>query len=159
VYQVIPLNPINVNSNKASLYKYGHANRALTWPRNIDTRKYEPYEYRKTQQGNFNEFNNRSKSIISHSELADLIKAIGKERFENDKLAIAKQGLDGRLILTEDVIKIMKKFAHDESKLAFAKYAYIICSDPNNYYKVNSSLNFSASKESLQQYIGQQKNR
>ncbi|MCO5232440.1 MAG: DUF4476 domain-containing protein [Chitinophagales bacterium] len=83
----------------------------------------------------------------------DFINTIRNQRFESDKLSIARQGLYNNLFDTYQIREIMSAFDFEDSKLEFAKEAYNSCVDKQNYYKVNAAFRFSDSVQKLEEYI------
>ncbi|MBL7754922.1 MAG: DUF4476 domain-containing protein [Chitinophagaceae bacterium] len=75
------------------------------------------------------------------------------ESFENNKLDIAKQAISAKCMNTQQIIQVCKLFSFENNKLDFAKFAYAYCSDPENYFKVNSVFTFSSSKSELNQFL------
>lgn len=78
---------------------------------------------------------------------------LGDESFEDDKLALAKQIALGNYLTSNQIAAILKEFSFESSKLDFAKFAYLSCVDPENYFLMNRELTFSSSKEDLNAFI------
>ncbi len=82
-------------------------------------------------------------------------KTISESSFDETKLTTAKSIASTNCLSTDQVVQICNLFSFEDSKLAFAKYAYKYTTDPKNYFKVNNVFSFSSSKEELSQMIGQ----
>jgi hypothetical protein len=82
-----------------------------------------------------------------------LLGAIEKQCFDDDKLLIARQGLRGQLISTDQVLQIMNLLTFDRHKLDFAKFAYTQTWNSHEYYLVNDGFTFSSSIRDLDRYI------
>lgn len=79
------------------------------------------------------------------------LSAIQAESFSSNKMEIAKQ--DGICLSTIQIRSVIDQFSFESEKLDFAKWAYTRCSDPGNYFMINSGLTYSASKTELSKYI------
>ncbi len=74
--------------------------------------------------------------------------------FDDTRLSTAKSIASSNCLSTDQVVEICKIFSFEDSKLAFAKYAYKYTTDPKNYFKVNNVFAFSSSKDELNALIG-----
>jgi len=79
--------------------------------------------------------------------------AIKAALFGDDKMNVATQALTGKCVTVVQVKSIIKLFNFEDEKLAFAKYAYDYTQDKNNYYQVNSSFDFSSTKQELNEFV------
>jgi hypothetical protein len=79
--------------------------------------------------------------------------SIGSKDFEDSKLTIAKQIISTNCLLSSQVREIMLMFSFEDSRLAFAKYAYGYTLDLGNYYKVNDAFTFESTIDELNEYI------
>lgn len=82
-----------------------------------------------------------------------LIGAIERKCFDDDKVLIARQGLRGKLISTDQVVQIMNLLTFDRNKLDFAKFAYTRTFNSHEYYLVNDAFTFNSSIRELDRYI------
>ena len=73
--------------------------------------------------------------------------------FEDTKLSTAKTILASNFLTTDQVMQVCKLFSFEDSKVAFAKFAYSKTVDPNNYYKVANVFDFDADKQALNAFI------
>lgn len=78
---------------------------------------------------------------------------ISSKGFDETKLSTAKTIVKANCMSAAQIKGICQQFGFDESRLAFAKYAYDYCTDKNNYYVVNEAFSFSDSTEELNEFI------
>lgn len=90
------------------------------------------------------------------AEFNERLAAVKKVSFDQDRLSKAEQVFDGANLSTAQVMTVVKAFSFDDSKLAFAKWAYKITIDKKNYYKVEDVLVFGNSKTELREYVKKQ---
>ena len=83
----------------------------------------------------------------------DVKQMIANSSFEDTKLSTAKTILTNNYISTDQVMEICKLFSFEDSKVAFAKFAYNKTVDKNSYYKVGSVFDFDSNKKVLNDYI------
>jgi hypothetical protein len=79
--------------------------------------------------------------------------AISRQRFENDRLRVAKQITRRNLMRSVQVQKLTRLFNFESTRLKYAKFAYEFVADPDRYYLVNESFRFSSSVRDLDAYI------
>lgn len=82
-----------------------------------------------------------------------VLTTLDDESFEDDKLALAKQIATTNYLTSNQIAAMLKEFSFESSKLDFAKFAYLSCVDPENYFLMNRELTFSSSKEELNDFI------
>ena len=90
---------------------------------------------------------------MNTTDFAASLKTISNSSFEDSKLSTAKNIASKNCLSSEQVSKICKLFNFEESKLAFAKYAYNRTTDQKNYFKVNDVFTFDSSKEELNNFV------
>ena len=83
----------------------------------------------------------------------DAKQSISGASFEDTKLSTAKTIVGGNYVNTAQVMEICRLFSFEESKVAFAKFAYNRTVDQNNYYKVSSVFDFDSNKQALNDFI------
>lgn len=88
----------------------------------------------------FSDFNSAKKTIADAS-------------FEESKLSTAKNVASANCLTSAQVSEVCNLFSFEESRLAFAKYAYGYTTDPKNYFKVNTVFSFDSSKEELNKFV------
>ena len=81
------------------------------------------------------------------------INTIKGQSFDETKLSTAKQIAGKNCLSSGQITEVCKLFGFEDNKLAFAKFAYDHCTDPQNYFKVNSVFSFSSNVDDLNQYI------
>lgn len=84
---------------------------------------------------------------------ARLKQSIARQCFDRDKLSIAKQGTRGQILYSHQVLDLVEMFTFESTKLKFAKFAYLLVCDTQNYYIVNDAFTFSSSIRDLECYI------
>jgi hypothetical protein len=80
-------------------------------------------------------------------------KTIADASFEDSKLSTAKSVASSNCLTSAQVTEICNLFSFEDTKLAFAKYAYKYTTDPRNYFKVNNVFSFDASKDELNKFV------
>ena len=116
-----------------------------------------------TTTGNSSNSNNNSNSSgsscngwpMNSSDFAAAVKTISNSSFDESKLTTAKSISSKNCLSSDQVAKICNLFSFEESKLAFAKYAYKRTTDQKNYFKVNDVFSFDSSKEELSKFISE----
>jgi hypothetical protein len=83
--------------------------------------------------------------------------ALENESFEDDRLAVAEQAMVNTCFTVDQVKALAEQFTFEENRLSFVKSAYAHCSDPQNYYELNSAFTFSDSKEELDTFLKSQR--
>jgi hypothetical protein len=79
--------------------------------------------------------------------------SIDGKGFDDSKLTTAKQVVKSNCMSSAQIKEVMELFGFEDTKLAFAKYAYDYCTDTNNYYVVSDAFGFSSSTDELNTYI------
>lgn len=95
----------------------------------------------------------RYRTPMTAKAFRQAIDAVRDASFDSDRLAMAKVVLRHQYMSTEQIRSMAKLFRFDSSRLAFAKYAYSVCADPEHYYLVANVFTFSSSKEELYRYL------
>lgn len=93
---------------------------------------------------------NMGMAPLDFNEAKQTIKSLS---FDDSRLSTAKGIVYSNPMTTEQVCDICRLFSFEQSRLEFAKYAYQYTVDPNNYFKVNKTFNFSSSADELNQFI------
>jgi len=93
---------------------------------------------------------------MNATDFAAAVKTISNSSFEESKLTTAKSISSKNCLSSEQVMKICNLFSFEDSKLAFAKYAYKRTTDQKNYFKVNDVFSFDSSKEELSKFVGEE---
>jgi len=102
-----------------------------------------------------------SKCIVGmwDSELRKGIQTIQSHSFNEEKLASAKQMADNYCFYIGQVKEVLSQFEDDESKLAFAIYAYskIASTDSKEYYTLSSLFIHGVTKSQFDEFLKSQK--
>jgi len=87
----------------------------------------------------------------------DMLKAVKKQSFDENKLRVAKQIIKENTCMTVDqLVGILNLLDFERNKLDLAKFAYHYVYDIKNYYKVNNVFDFESSIRKLDAYIKNQ---
>ncbi|ASS47811.1 MAG: hypothetical protein A3D31_18710 [Candidatus Fluviicola riflensis] len=85
-----------------------------------------------------------------------LIEMLESENFDSNRMDMAKSYADKTQLSAQQIANINKTFGYDSSKLDWAKYAYDKCYDPQNYFLLKSTFDFSSSYSALEDHIAGQ---
>jgi hypothetical protein len=104
---------------------------------------------------NNNESNSRNCNSwpMGQSSFTAAKKTIADASFEDSKLSTAKSVATSNCLSCDQIVDICNLFGFEDSKLAFAKFAYKHCTDTKNYFKVNNVFSFDSSKEDLNKFV------
>ena len=86
-------------------------------------------------------------------QMALVMKTIKKQSFDEGKLEIANLCVTLGQFCTEDLAVMAGLFSFDDHRLAFLKYAYTYCTDPQNYFRLRDSFTFRSNYDALMEYI------
>lgn len=92
-------------------------------------------------------------NIMNQNNFNQLVRVLGQEHFDDNRLQIAKQAIASNSMSVNQVSIILDKFTFESAKLEFAKAAYRNTVDRENYFMVNSKFTFSSSVSELNNYI------
>ena len=87
------------------------------------------------------------------------VDAIMGASFDESKLSTAKTIAASNYFTTDQVMEICRLFAFDDTKVAFAQYAYKRTVDNNVYYKVNSVFSFDSDKQKMNDFVNNNRGR
>ena len=90
---------------------------------------------------------------MSQRDFSQAMESIRSKSFEDSKLTLAKQIVKGNCVTSGQIAQIMGAFDFEDTKLQFAKFAYTLCFNPENYWKVNEAFEFEMSIDELNDYI------
>ncbi len=92
---------------------------------------------------------------MTQGEFAPAHSRVTAERFENDKMRVAKQiTSNGGCLTAQQISTVTSAFTFENDKLEYAKFAYPYCADPKNYGVLNSQFTFDSSKRELGKITG-----
>jgi hypothetical protein len=113
-----------------------------------------PCEHHRGRGGAYPQgYNQRYMRGLSDQGLNGLVSQLRRSNFDSDKLMIAKQAIHSQGVYADQVLRIMREFSFESSRLEFAQFAYNQCLDPENYYLVNDGFQFSSSVRELNDFI------
>lgn len=83
----------------------------------------------------------------------DFLYTLKNQKFDSDKLSIARQALRNNYFDTYQIREVMSLMNFEKNRVDFAKDAYTSCVDKQNYFRVNDAFEFSSSIRELDEYI------
>ncbi|MBP7809002.1 MAG: DUF4476 domain-containing protein [Bacteroidia bacterium] len=90
---------------------------------------------------------------ISDEKLNSIISTIKKGHYEHDKIKIAKEEVVNNCFNTLQVEKLLALFSYDREKMDFAKAAYAVTVDKENYKILVENFQFSENKSDFLKFI------
>lgn len=90
---------------------------------------------------------------INDADFAQGLNYLRAESFDDGKLRVAKQLIDGNYIYADQVTVLVKEFDFKANQEEIAKYAYAKTYDPRNYYLVYEAFTFDSSKDELERWL------
>ena len=106
-------------------------------------------EYRTRGNG----YNYGNKNIMTDHAFRQALVSIQRESFDSDKIRLARILVSRNNMTTAQIRTMAQLFGFDSSKLAFTKYAYASCVDPQNYYQIGRIFSFSSTRRELYDYL------
>lgn len=100
---------------------------------------------------------NNGNRPMSDQSFAAFKETLGKERFDNSRVTIAKQVIDQNYFTVDQVKQLVQMYSFDNYKLDLAKYAYKNTLNKQDYFMLYEVFQFGSSKEDLAAYIRQYK--
>ncbi|HEY4147368.1 MAG TPA: DUF4476 domain-containing protein [Chitinophagaceae bacterium] len=91
--------------------------------------------------------------VINYGDFVGLKRMMMAERFDQDRLDIAKKAVDNSTMSSVQVKEMAQLFTSENAKLDFAKYAYGKTVDKNNYMIVCNVFPFGDNKADLTNYM------
>ena len=110
----------------------------------------QQYDTRGTRGGTNTPIHRKTK-VQSNLHIA--LRMISQTSFDSEKRTIAKQYLRNNNITSQGVLKMIRMFDFESSRLAIAKLAYQSTIDKENYFIVSQGFQFSSSSRALSRYI------
>lgn len=80
-------------------------------------------------------------------------RSITAQSFDDTRLSTAKNIASSNCLSAQQVKDICQTFSFEESKLDFAKFAYVRCTERNKFFIVNDVFSFSSNVDELNAYI------
>lgn len=90
---------------------------------------------------------------VSELDFNQFLASIKKLSFEKDKDNYIKTYMKNAYMNTAQIRQVLKLLTFDATKLDVAKFLFDRCIDKQNYFSVADDLQFSSSKEDLNQYV------
>lgn len=90
---------------------------------------------------------------ITDADFAQALRHLRAESFDNGKLRVAKQLVDGNYLYASQVNALVKEFDFKNNQEEIAKYAYAKTYDQRNYYLVYDAFTFDSSKDALERWL------
>lgn len=90
---------------------------------------------------------------MSRPDFNQALASIKSKTFSDSKLTLAKQITKSNCLNSGQIAQITSLFDFEDTRLEYAKFAYIYCFNPENYWKVNNSFEFESTIEELDEYI------
>lgn len=92
-------------------------------------------------------------SHMSSSDFDAAKRSINGQSFDDTKLSTAKNIASSNCLSAQQVKDICQLFSFEDSKLEFAKFAYVRCTERNKFFIVNDVFSFSSNVDELNAYI------
>lgn len=90
---------------------------------------------------------------FTERDMDDLHSRVAGRITDSDKEQLMKSALDGRTVYTDQVRQMLGWLSFDDTKLDFAKWAYKLAGDKQNYWKLEDAFSFESSKEEFSKAI------
>ncbi len=176
VYQVIPMEPIQINQNAAQTFRYGNPRVGFQpnyqggfrpggtsgGPRG-GGRPGGGYE----GPGGHGGHNGHGGPVghevtppcpmVSPTEFNAIVSQAKGIAMDKEKLTFLKMMTKERCFTTDQVVSLSQMFAFSANKLNFFKEAYLTVLDPQMYYSTLKELSFSSERNELSNFMNQNK--
>lgn len=86
-------------------------------------------------------------------EFNRLLRTLNEESFEKNKSSMISTAAQHNYFTAQQITELLGTLSFESNKLELAKELYGVCVDQRNYYLVSEALNFSSSKQKLNEYI------
>lgn len=86
-------------------------------------------------------------------EFNRLLRTLNEESFEKNKSSMISTAAQHNYFTAQQIAELLGTLSFESNKLELAKELYGVCVDQRNYYLVSQALNFSSSKQKLNEYI------
>ena len=146
------------SSNVDALNKYVQATTATSAP--VEGREeHRREEHKEGQEHHGEEYKReehrgcREAYSMPQGDFSSAVGTIKGQSFDETKLTTAKQIVGANCLSAGQITEVCRQFNFEDNKLAFAKFAYEHCTDPQNYFKVNSVFTFSSNVDDLNKYV------
>ena len=86
-------------------------------------------------------------------QMQAVMQTLKGQSFDDKKLEIAQLCVVIGLFCTDDLAVMAKTLSFEDNRLAFLKFAYPYCTDPERYPTLRDSFSFSSNYDALMDYI------
>ncbi len=93
------------------------------------------------------------KEPVTESEFKQIYLSVVKEKYEHDKIALAKKHVIKQCFTSEQAKKLIDVFTHDRERMELAKAAYPVIVDKENYKIVQDCFSFSENKKEFLNFL------
>jgi hypothetical protein len=92
-------------------------------------------------------------NALSSAQFSNLKEEIKEITFEENRMKIAKKLTKDVCMSKSQIKEITQIFSFENTRIEYLKYAYSFCYDKQDYYQLGSVLNFSNTKEELNDFL------
>ena len=85
--------------------------------------------------------------------VAGLLQSVQRERFDDDKLRAAKQGLAQGTVSADDLKRLLQTLEFEPTRVDLAKFGYAHVSDPANFERALDALQFETSRQEVEEAV------
>ena len=96
------------------------------------------------------------RNVMQPAEVEQLMDALKKRPFDDDKMVLARQVLRESTFYAEDLKRVLMLFSFDSKKLELAKALYHNTYDKRNFYLVYDAFRFNSDRRELEDYVNAQ---
>jgi hypothetical protein len=97
--------------------------------------------------------NDSYRQPMNSSEFDNLVKGIRGQWFASSKMNAAREAVNRNYFHTGQVRQLLQLFSLDSDKLELARLAYRNTTDRNNYYSLNDVFSFQSTRDDLEKYV------
>ena len=90
---------------------------------------------------------------VSSSDMTAIIKALRNETYDSTREKLAKMITCGSLLTSRQIADMAKTFTYESNRRRFLEYAYMFCSDPQNYTLAVNTLKYSSDRNDVMRII------
>ncbi|MGI4885068.1 MAG: DUF4476 domain-containing protein [Janthinobacterium lividum] len=95
---------------------------------------------------------------LNPRDAADLVQALSRCAFDEQRLDIAHQALERSSLRSADLAALVRTLSYDKSQQELAKFGYAHVVDTQNFYRVYEAFTFPTSAREVQQALGLPRN-
>lgn len=92
-------------------------------------------------------------TAMDEGSFSQFLQTLRNTSFESTRMSVLNSVLNNRYFTTDQVIRILRQFSFESSKLEAAKSLYARTVDPLNYFRVYDVFSFSSSVQQLSDFI------